>query len=300
MTIYQIRKWYGNDPNYVTGTKEQYNIATEAQRGLSYLVGVEEKFDALLENYVELERSIFDIGLKSLAFATPQETEFRLTRSRIGRHILNLLSTVRLFLDALPQHGEINIGATELQIKSLISSFYDQSISYRGMEILRNHAQHFDLPVTTASLKYALAAREADSKWTHKFVPKLSKTELLRNAKNLRAKNLQVIDEWFANDASIELMPHVRKYVECIGEIHIGFRTLVSTCFNDWEAHLLSLKNRYLASFPTDEAIGFIGIAPTEDNRRGDIVYVHRSNYHQTLLRKNSHFENFAERLVDW
>jgi hypothetical protein len=147
---YRIMRWAIGSRAFVAITEPEYLAVLEAHKGLRELLGVEEKFNVLLENYVELEEAIFHESLQHLVFSVFDAVLFQQSRNHVSRRIMNLLTSCRLYLDILPHHAAaiFGKGSTSLQkVKDAPSHEYDQSLAYRVMEGLRNHAQHHELPV---------------------------------------------------------------------------------------------------------------------------------------------------------
>src|SRR5690348_4559061 len=105
MTQYVICRLILGSDGSVPLTENDYNVLADAVETLSHLADVEEKYAAVIDNYVELESSLLDEGLRVMIFAPSDEIQARAPRNLISRRLLNLLSSVRLYLDSLPHHA---------------------------------------------------------------------------------------------------------------------------------------------------------------------------------------------------
>jgi hypothetical protein len=126
-------------------TKEEYNAVKPARGVINELIAVEEKYDAVMENYVELEETVHNLGIRLLAFETLQYEEMAAPLNSVSRRVSNLLSSTRLYRDALPQHASRLLGRKHPAIQPLLDLKHDKPqhpMSYRQMEAVRNHAQH--------------------------------------------------------------------------------------------------------------------------------------------------------------
>lgn len=104
---------------------------------------VEEKYDFIVQNYAELtkayERS------KELCISARPESEYRYDKSELNRHVVNLLTTTRMYIDQAKRYGKkINrlTGHCVLDFEAKFKVQYDEKLGYRVMEQLRNFVQH--------------------------------------------------------------------------------------------------------------------------------------------------------------
>ncbi|MFX8496825.1 hypothetical protein ABTL88_19140, partial [Acinetobacter baumannii] len=66
-----------------------------------------------MENFVELEETLFHLGMKHLAFGIRDNSNFHYSRSLINRRLINLFSSTRLYRDALLKHSLEVLGQGE-------------------------------------------------------------------------------------------------------------------------------------------------------------------------------------------
>jgi hypothetical protein len=138
-------------PGFIELTKDDYAALTAAKRGLVSLVGIEEKWDLVVENYADYERTLFELALDQVLDRPGGWSSFRSDIQLLNRRIANLLSATRLYTDQVT-HDVSNLpvpdsDALQIFVKQSLEAEYDAHLSYRTMEALRNHVQHFALPV---------------------------------------------------------------------------------------------------------------------------------------------------------
>ena len=118
------------------------------------MVGIEEKFDLLVENYFDYERELLELALRQSLSRDWTWQSMNLDRLAITEGAANLLSAARLYVDHLEHDLNEALGPDHEVARNAhgpSSARYDASLSYRAMEALRNVAQHHSFPVHTLS-----------------------------------------------------------------------------------------------------------------------------------------------------
>ena len=126
------------------------NEVKQANARLPEIVAVEEKYDALMENFVEMESTLLTLGERHLAFEDLELKDLLVPRNLISRRIGNMLSSARLYRDSLAQHAGRILGQSDPGVADLRSRLQPgaaASMPFRIGEALRNYAQHQELPI---------------------------------------------------------------------------------------------------------------------------------------------------------
>jgi hypothetical protein len=138
----------------------------------------------------------------------------------INRHILNYLSTVRMFLD----HSEANLkeryGKDSQRVKRFkdaCSYAYDNNFSYRFLYRLRNYAQHCGLPLGVLTL-HSKAVGPSPEDIHHSLTIRFNRDELLRKYK---LWGTQLKKEVQKLPSEIEINPHVAEMMKCLEKINL-------------------------------------------------------------------------------
>ena len=108
-----------------------------AKEKIIAMLTAEEKYDAVVENFVEFERDLFDVTLNYKMFRGRQEDWFNIARNKLDRRFFNLLSTCRAYAE-FSTHCANEIGLNIDSLKAERSRHFDESFAYRLMEALRN------------------------------------------------------------------------------------------------------------------------------------------------------------------
>ena len=145
-----LRK-FGAGPNLEI-TQAEYEAIKNAKAMYAHLIRVEQNFDAVIEDYVELESTISNYAVRYFAFHLMDESDaFDAVQGTISRRVVHVLATARLYRDALCQHGKAVLKAdgTFLEIETALKDAPNQPMSFRIVEALRNYSQHSALPISS-------------------------------------------------------------------------------------------------------------------------------------------------------
>lgn len=119
----------------------------QSYESLYLITGIEEKWDMLIENFFDYEYARIEITLRDALTSRFSTADFFCINRTIGRKLLNLLSSARLYIDY--QHSKLNKVDREISshLKKLKNDIYDAEPDYRLMYAIRNVLQHQEIPI---------------------------------------------------------------------------------------------------------------------------------------------------------
>ena len=168
-------------------------------------------------------------------------------RHNVNRHLNNLLSSAKLYIDqtAHALSEEFGRGSDIYQrYRASTSGEYDASLAYRALEAMRGYVQHRGLP--THSISFASRRDETDSNRirnrhlvTFGLVP-----ESVREDGGFKSSVLGELEEAVDKEGRIELMPLIRDYVSGIARVHKSVRMSVSAELDKADNFVASLFER--------------------------------------------------------
>jgi len=138
-------------------TDEEALEAHRAYRALQAAFALEETYDLLVSNFLELDQEALCAASN---YVDRTYEEFFEERARANRRIVNLLTAARLYLDHAPQRLSecaSNPEDANGEFKKSAARQFDSNFSYRFMEALRNHVQHSSLAVHVVGLSRCAA-----------------------------------------------------------------------------------------------------------------------------------------------
>ena len=147
---YGLARLVLGSPKFVLIAEEEYIDIRRRRDLLLEALFIEEKFDLVIDNYLEFETDLLDAVARAMVRGVANWTAFQTERNQVNRRIVNLLSSCRLYLDHTRHHlSNIDNGSGVIAnaIKATTAAQYDSSLGYRVMEALRNYVQHRGYPL---------------------------------------------------------------------------------------------------------------------------------------------------------
>ncbi len=249
---------------FVPISKEDYDSIREAKRGLLQCVFIEEKFDLVVENYLELEKTIMASVVRHMVQSERGKHRFDLERSLYNRRLVNLLTTARTYVDQATQHLSKIFTSKPARAEELTAEFsrqYDERLGYRVMEALRNFVQHRGLPVHQISHNRTWVGEGENKRLQYSTRFFLDIADLSADGKFKKS----VLEELEDIGERMNLMPLVRDYMEGLGAVQASIRSNIRPQADMWE----TLLNEAIASFDVEDGTPMVGLAAVCRNGRG-------------------------------
>jgi len=238
ITVCTLERW-----PIVNASEAEFCGLKAAKTSLLTVLGIEEKFDALLENYAEFERELLSLSLDHMVHCGGLNWSSIVGDAvRINRRLANLLTMTRLYADQV-KHDIGRLPSSTLEAPAdLFNAEYDAHFEYRLMDFLRNHVQHQGMPVGGVSYPSAWEDRRDERMAVMRLsiVPHLDVSQLLENKRlnpRLRAE--------LADRKQISEIPIlVRKYVESFSRVHHAVRDSLNGLVSDCRTTFLGAFSR--------------------------------------------------------
>ncbi|MGM4924385.1 hypothetical protein AB8A31_15835 [Tardiphaga sp. 804_B3_N1_9] len=281
----------------VSVTVDEYLALRKAVDGLLHRIDAEEKFDAVVENYKELEEFILNQALQAVfSHGGHDHVSAQAPRSTTARKVLNFLSSARLYCSTIETHAAAITGekSSAASVKAAMGREFDTSMSYRIMDALRNYAQHSALPVHG----YTVASGWNSDRtiMDHEFDPQIRVSDLADDS-NFKKETLAQIKN---GPPTLKLKPLAREYLESLSNIHNDFRGATNKSVEALSQKVVDAKKR----LTDNDEIPDIGIAlfevDEEGYKIGEPTNLSRSltDYLLYLERKNRQLVNFSKRRI--
>lgn len=275
-------------------TEEQFHAARKARAALNAAFALEETYDLLLSNFLELERDILCAAASSVVRDIHSYEDLFEVRSNSNRRVVNLLSAARLYLDHAPQHladCTYDAKASKIIFKKATSEQYDSQFSYRFMEALRNHVQHSGLAVHLV--------RHA-SRWTGMEPDTVLETRLeLVTEKKFLQEDSQFHKKILAEmPKDVEIIQASREYLQGLGQIHTQVRTLLDQIVPSARQTLQQLIDTY-ASFNNGGTLGLSVMQIDGEERKPLLpIFLNWDDVRLKLKARNSTLRNLGRRVA--
>jgi hypothetical protein len=267
--------------------EDEYRAIAAAKDGLITFIGIEQKFDLVMENYAEYERELLSLAVHQVVFRDVSYSSFQRETLAVVRRLSNLLSSCRLYIDQIKHDISEAFGsdhAAVQRVNSKCSEEYDATLGFRLMETLRNVMQHRSL--SGFVLKHA---NDADPPGPQallrtRVVPLLDVDDL-REAGIKAAVQQELVGSDYA-----EVNSRVREYVQGIANVHVEFRKAAANERERWASVYRAAYERGNAAWAEGEirASDLIAIDDAGQVRESRHVFLDPLEYLGSLERKNA------------
>ncbi len=274
----------------LTIDENEFNLLRNAKEMLSDGLAIEEKYEILLENFLEMELEALSIAAQSMVRPDFSYESFYQVRVRLNRRIVNLLTAARLYIDSLPQHVEnLRLQGAKERVGALLANEYDTFPDYRFMEALRNYAQHRGIPVHI----FGVGAYRNENNLLAYTLNMASSKKLLLEDKQFKKSVVGEIPE------NVNLERAARIYVERISNVHSQVRILMGESLLKARRLIESALFRYSGVYP-DKTIGLSAMClAAEDQILEEIpLLLDWDDVRIILVKKNQHLKNLSSRYV--
>jgi hypothetical protein len=281
---------------------DEYSALLAAKDFVLEVLSFEEKFDLVVSNHIELEKTLNDVAAEHMVRQEYDYDSMHDVRVLINQRVQNLLSAARLYLD----HGAHHCGNLEAVVPNLATEFdvlrtaqYDKCDSYRIAEALRNHSQHRGFPIDTYTSQNGWVDRSPEGRdvMLHRIDMHLDVDELRRGGRVKEA----VLQDIESRGKRPDARPILREYVDRLSRLHEATRLKLKGPLAGREALIEGAMQRFKAAFPGERSI--IGLAAVQRDPHGWRIaqtglFQDMIDRRRRFLRRNPSLINLARRHV--
>lgn len=245
----------------------QFETLKTSQHILTSAKAIEEKYDLLISNFLELEKELLTQVAQQMVFIQNSYNDIHDMISVFNRRVINLLTSTKLYYDQIEKHVRTCQHGCESSgnlAKSYFSEEYDIHQEYRFMEALRNHVQHYGLAVHSLSLPSRWIG-EDDRKQMINTIRLFSLKDELNKNEKFKKSVFNEIEE------KTDLVRAIRVYVGSFSNVHDKIRKLIECNITEARECIQNMINRYKDSNNGD-AIGIYAYSIKSDIPSEQIV----------------------------
>ncbi len=276
-------------------SEQRYHAIKNAYDFLLSCLNFEKKYDILLENYNEFEMALLRITTNAMIFMDFNYHNFQDELNLINRHIINLLASGRTYIETIKHHVNTISSIDDnisINVNEEISKIYDNNISYRAIEALRNYALHRDFPIQALSHNQEWINFDTpDKKLRFATSPKIITTKLLEDNKFKRT----IAHELNRISKEIDVKLLLREYITCISELHCTTRNETAGRTTFHESAYLEMQRDFLESFPSEKST--VGLAAVY--RESQYSYTRKVEIFPDHCEYRRHFEAKNRRITN-
>ena len=272
----------------------QFEQLKSSRPVLSHALAIEEKYEIIISNFLELEREATNISISEMVRNHIEYKDFFAVRLALNIRLVNLLATVRLYTDQLSSHICVCFPSDEnvkTEVKNLFSSEYDKSFEYRFMEALRNHVQHSGIPVHEVFMGGGKWTDPVDGLLEYSLCFYAQKKELLLD----EGFKKQVLNEM---PDKVNLRSATRIYIEAISRIHKQARDKIKTDVDSARLCLDRAIQDYMVVYEK-EPVGLYAYEYHGEEKIDEVLVLTKwDDVRKELVKRNWELVNLSKRYV--
>lgn len=273
----------------------KFNRLLQCKEVLSAALAIEEKYELLLSNYLELEKQVLNTTMEKMLYSSADYSESFYNRISFNQRIVNLLTSTKLYTDQIQQHVKCCIPMDDTiadSVKQLFSDEYDAVFEYRFMEALRNYVQHRSLAIHLIrdNSKWTSLEEYGQIEYTVKLLTQKSEVENDKAFKKTVSKQMP---------EEVDLIYASRCYVESISKVHVLIREMINQYVDKARKLLLQEISNY-EKLNNGKALGLTAFSMS--NQKNIIkkfgIFLDWDDVRIKLKQKNNKLVNLHKRYV--
>jgi hypothetical protein len=279
---------------FVDLAEGEYRAISSARELVQEVLSLEEKFDVLVSNYLEFEKTLNDMATDHMVRSDYGFQSLHDCRVLINLRVQNLLGACRLYLDHGAHHASnLNRAAPGVvpDFKAMCSEQYDGSSSYRIAEALRNHSQHRGFVIGSFSTGGSWVERDEQHRVDlHRIEIRIDFVALCEGARTKES----VLKEVESFGIKADARPIFREYIERLGRIHDATRVALRSHLQSAEQLLDDAAAKYRSASSEQSNIGIVAVTRNSEGK-----WIERLPLLMEAIERRRHFEFRNSSLVN-
>ncbi|MBA3677778.1 MAG: hypothetical protein H0W74_10325 [Sphingosinicella sp.] len=297
MPYYLWKAVLGRTPK-IEITKEEHDAIIVAWRSIVAVVAIEEEWDSLIRNYIELEMELLKSAMHSIVLNHESYHEMQQERLEFSRRLSNLLQTCRSYIDHAPHHlGKLDDGAFKAAFDGLRKTAHAAHFGYRFMDAMRNYAQHRGVPLHGSTYNAQWTGDlvdDAKGLLQHSVAASVN-LDKIREDRNFNAKvrgELEGVDK-------LDVATLTREYIEALGSIQTALRARLKESLTNWKGTVRAAMEQYAAVNKGDVVGLSVAEFSTDDRLIAAVnIFDELLERQERLVRRNGSLVNLRRRYV--
>lgn len=297
MPYYLWKAVLGRTPK-IEIAKDVHDTIIVAWRSIAAVVAIEEEWDSLIRNYIELEMELLESAMHSMVLSHESYHEMQQERLEFSRRLSNLLQTCRSYIDHVPHYlGKLDDGVLKAAFDELRKTAHAANFGYRFMDAMRNYAQHRGVPLhgSTYNAQWTGDLSDDTKGLLQHSVAASINLDKIREDKNFNSKVRAEVEGMDKLDVSTL----TREYIEALGSIQTALRAQSKESLTTWKCTVRSAIEQY-AVVNKGNAVGLSVAEFSDDDRLIAAVNIFDDllERQERLARRNGSLVNLRLRYV--
>lgn len=275
-------------------TEEHFSRLKAARAVLIAVFDIEESFDLLVGNYLEMEGAGLQQALSRAVRSVHDYDDMFELKGELSRRIVNLLSSARMFVDTLPSNAA-RCGGEEAEVKKWLKAEFDTHFAYRFMEALRNQAQHRGFTVHQfGGTSPWLPPGERQYRETTLRILALRK--YLAETGGFKAKTLAECPE------QVDIFASARRYLESLSKVQSEVREAIASQVDEARRLTKEAIDGYVAFINGGSALGLAAVSIQDDQQVEAVpIFLDWDEVRLKLQRRNARMHHLTvHKVSNW
>jgi hypothetical protein len=267
--------------------EDEYHLLVKSKKVLNAAFSMEENFDLLIGNYIEMETSAVNLATVHMVREMYEYHEMFESRAEMNRRAVNLLTSARLYVDQIFSRVK-QCGGDRKAVEAKCHAEYDNAFEYRFMEAIRNHVQHSGSAVHSLSIG---GERDRDTNNRIHSLGVFSQKSYLAADGGFKGSVLAECPE------EIDFMACARRYLSGLGDLHEFARQVVSKQVSDARVAYQSAIDKY-QEFSGEKPIGLSAFSSALGRKEGTSVFLNWDDVRRKLEARNHSLKNLHKTII--
>jgi len=293
MNEYFLRRNALSAPDKISITREHLETLKNASSIQLEALYIEQKYDFVVENYIEFEQTILNRGLNHLILGLKDEVSFHNDTSLFNRRIMNLLTVFKTYEDTYPQHIKKIFGGDKDKLRCTKESFseeFDKRFGYWLIPKIRNYVQHQGFPVHASTYgSQWITNSDGIEKNRYTLDLYISPQELNKGDFNIEVKKrLNKINE------KIDLKFILRDFMEGFSAAHVKNRLMLDEKINWAVRYTQEAIDEFLLQTGYNSSVALFANGPDDQFSVATLANDQRIHF----VKKNSSLIRLSDRYI--
>jgi len=265
ITIATVGDW-----PFIEITPDEFQRIKIARANLLVALGIEEKFQLLVDNYAEYESAVFSIAQQRMIRGDADWSIAMDDMLLLSRRLANVLTSGRLYTDQLKHEIADLFGkdsALSAKVKAAFSREYDAAIGYRVMEALRNYVQHQALP--ECRMRYGPEKVNRPCGQLIRYSLKLELDVVALRNSTFKASVLAELEQ---REEARNVTFALRQFLQGLSRVHYDIRNWIDSEVASWKATLDGVLEVGTAQIGQTNVLA--AVARDDDGNHPEIIVV--------------------------
>jgi hypothetical protein len=268
-------------------TEDDYTFLVKSKKVLNAIFSLEENFELLLGNYIELENSALSFATTHMVRHLHAYDEMFETRAEMNRRAVNFLTAARLYNDQILSRVR-ECGGDQDAVKTRRSAEYEGTFEYRFMEAIRNHVQHSGSAVHSLSIG---GERDADIKNRIFSLGVYSLKSELASDGDFKKSVLAECPE------QIDFLACSRRYLSGLSDLHEFARQITSKLVGSARASFLDAILQY-KEFSKESGLALNAYSSVLGRKKGISILLEWDDVRIKLEARNRNVSNVHKSII--